>query len=406
MTAARETYDAVGIAALEDPYPAYRELRAAGPVVPAGPGTWAVTRHAEVSALLTDPRLGHEFPDLVYRASGQPEEVTDFFRATVLNRDAPVHTALRRAMGRLLSPRAMATLRERIDRLVGELFARMAEHPTADIVADLAYPLPVTVASELLGIPAADRDMVRPYAVALSRSFGTGVRAEGDLSAAAAAVRWLRDYVRALLEDRTGRAGDPLEGVLATADAGLGITADDLVDNVIFLFFAGFDTTTNLIGTGCATLLRRPDQLALLRARPELAGSAAEEFLRHDAPIQATARVATAPLAVGGRTIRPNRLVVLLLGSANHDERRFAEPERVDITRSPNPHLGFSAGPHFCLGAALARIEAASVFTHVAAAARFESAGAPTRREHTSFRGFETVPVAIGRPGCSTGNAG
>ncbi|MFI7303906.1 cytochrome P450 [Micromonospora aurantiaca] len=392
----RVRYDATAIAGLDDPYPAYAALREAGPVVPAGPGVWAVTGHTDVTALLADPRVGHEFPDVVYQASGEPDAVTGFFRATVLNRDAPVHTVLRRAMSRLLAPRAVAGLRGRVDELVGELFTAM--DGDADLVTGLAAPLPVTVAAELLGIPVADRDLVRPYAMTLARAFGAGIRVEGDRDATAAAVTWLRAYVRELLaeRERRGRDDDPLAGLLATADPGGAITAEALVDNVIFLFFAGFDTTTNLIATGCAALLSRPDVLARLRAEPELVPSAVEEFLRFDAPIQATARLTRAPIEVSGRRINANRLVVLLLAAANRDGRRFARPDELDITRTPNPHVSFSAGPHFCLGATLARLEGAAVFDRIARGlAGFEPAGVPVRRRHMSFRGYDHLPARV-----------
>ncbi|MDM4784583.1 cytochrome P450 [Micromonospora sp. b486] len=168
------------------------------------------------------------------------------------------------------------------------------------------------------------------------------------------------------------------------------------MDNVIFLFFAGFDTTTNLVATGCAALLSRPDVLARLRAEPELVPSAVEEFLRFDAPIQATARLTRAPIEVSGRRINANRLVVLLLAAANRDGRRFARPDELDIARTPNPHVSFSAGPHFCLGATLARLEGAAVFDRIARGlAGFEPAGAPVRRRHMSFRGYDHLPARV-----------
>ncbi|OAP22873.1 cytochrome P450 [Amycolatopsis sp. M39] len=388
-----ERYDAGRIAAMADPYPAYAALRASGRLLPAGPGAWAVPRYEDVAALLRDPRLGHEFPDVMYRLSGEPDVLTEFFRATVLNRDAPSHPVLRRAMAALLAPRAVARLRPRIDELVARLLGDLAGAGTGDLVEGLAYPLPVIVSSELLGIPAADRDRLRPHAVALGRAFGAGIQPAGDRDAAIAAVHWLRGYVRGLLE----RAGDgPLSGVLAAGrDAGL--AAAEVVDNVIFLFFAGFDTTTNLIANGCAALLESPALLETLRGDPALAESAVEEFLRFEAPIQATARVVREPVEIGGRVLRARRLVLLLLASANRDERRFAAPDRIDLARSPNPHLSFSSGVHHCLGATLARIEGAAVFAQLAARrGRFVPAGPPRRRDHPSFRGFARLPVRFG----------
>jgi cytochrome P450 len=384
-------YDAAQAAEMDDPYPWYAQLRAAGPVVPGGPGTWAVTRHADVVALLRDNRLGHQFPDAVYRLSGEPDGLADFFRATVLNRDPPSHTVLRRVMARALSPRLVDALRPRVTALVAELFNGMADAGTADVVAGLAYPLPVTVAAELLGVPVRDRDKVRPHAMALGRAFGAGLPTTKDRGAAVRAVEWLRRYVGDLL--REAPAGGALAQILAGASA---LPRAELIDNIIFLFFAGFDTTTNLISTGCAALLEHPDALDRLRSRPALVPSAVEELLRYDAPIQATTRVTREPVTVGGRQIRKDRLVVLLLGSANRDERQFPDPDRLDLARSPNPHLGFSSGTHHCLGAMLARMEGAAVLHHVARnLADFAAAGPAVRRAHMSFRGYERLPVRV-----------
>lgn len=388
-------YDAALIGEMADPYPHYRKLRAAGRVVRGGPGTWVVTHHADVSALCTDPRLSHRFPEGVYRVSGEPDVLAEFFAATVLNRDPPIHTTLRRAMSRLVAPRVVATLRPRIQRLVTELFGMLRGAGEVDLVASVAYPLPVTVAAELLDLPAGDRDEVRPHAMALGRAFGAGVQLRPDRDAAAQAVIWLRRYIEDLLRSRRDRADDALTALLS--QVGPQLSRADLIDNIIFLFFAGFDTTTNLLSTGFAHLLTQPALLHQLRTDPGSVGSAVEELLRYDSPIQASARVTREPINIAGRQISKDRIIVLVLGSANHDERQFAEPERIDLTRRPNPHLGFAAGVHHCLGATLARTEAAVVLAHIATQVRvFEAAGEPVRRLHMSFRGYERVPARIG----------
>jgi cytochrome P450 len=388
-------YQPAELAGLADPYPRYAELRAAGRLVRAGPVAWAVTRYRDVAGLLTDPRLSHEFPDPVYRAAGEPDQLADFFRAAVLNRDPPSHTVLRRAMARSVSPRTVAALRPRIGRLVTDLLAGLAGQESTDLIAELAYPLPVTVAAELLGIPAADRDEARPYAVALGRMFGAGPVAEPERERAVAAVGWLRDYLGGLIRRRRPAAGDALSDLVAAARAAGTIRPAELVDNVIFLFFAGFETTTNLLGTGAALLLERPELRTRLQADPALVPTAVEEFVRWDCPIQATSRVARAEVRLGDKVIRPGRIVVLLLASANRDERRFPAPDEVDLSRSPNPHLGFSAGPHHCLGATLARIEAAAVFGQLATGwPAIELAGPPVRRAG-GFRGYQALPVRV-----------
>ena len=180
-------YDAADVMQLDDPYPYYASLRSAGRVVRGGLGAWAVTRHSDVAALCIDHRLSHEFPSTVYRLAGEPDAVGDFFKATVLNRDPPVHSLLRRAMSRIVSRRVTTTLIPRIDQLVADLFADMRHAQTVDVVTSLAYPLPAVVAAELLGIPAADREEVHPRAMALGRAFGS-VEHERDPTAAVTAL--------------------------------------------------------------------------------------------------------------------------------------------------------------------------------------------------------------------------
>jgi cytochrome P450 len=387
-------YDPAEIAALENPYPHYARLREAGPVVRGGPATWAVTRYSDVAALCADQRLSHEFPPTVYQVSGEPDSLAEFFATTVLNRDPPAHTMLRRPMAKLVSPREIARMRPRIDELVDDIFAGMREREQVDVVEDLAFPLPVVVAAELLGIPLSERDEVRPYAVELGRAFSTGIEPGMDRTAAVEALAWLRQYVRDLLTRRTD--DENLISALIAAQEGQRISRAELIDNIIFLFFAGFDTTTNLLATGCAQIMAQPSLLEELRADPSLAGSAAEEFLRYDSPIQATARFTKEEITVAGRLIRQQRVVILMLGSANHDPEHFPDPEKIILNRSPNPHLGFSAGVHHCLGAVLARAEATSVFRHIAChVTALAPDGEPKRRLHSSFRGYERIPVIV-----------
>jgi cytochrome P450 len=390
-------FDASLVASLDDPYPHYEAIRASSPVVRAGPATWAITRYADVSRLLRDGRLSHVFPDVVYRASGEDDAASEFFRAAVLNRDPPVHTVLRKAMARAVDAAALQRLRPVVECLVDTMLEDMAARDVSDVVADLASPLPVRVASELLRIPESDQTVIAPWAMALSRAFGAGVLLPEDRAAAAEAVTWLRTYVDDLLKTRLGgSADDPLSALLTAARADGSVPYTELVDNVIFLFFAGFDTTSNLIANGCAALLRQPELLAALRGDPSLARTAVEEFLRFDPPIQVTARITTETVEVGDRRIRPGRLVLLLLASANRDERQFVGASDIDIGRRPNPHLAFSAGTHHCLGANLARLETTVLFTRLATrAASFEPADEPLRRRHPSFRSFQRLPADL-----------
>src|SRR5437660_4839912 len=352
-------FDPVAPDFLEDPYPVYARLRDAGPVVRGGPAQWVVARHAEVAALLREPRLSHDFPDLYQQLALGDGPAFAFIKRTVLNREGAVHARLRRMLRRALGATPADALRQRVGELVDGLLAPALEAGRMDAGADLALPLPVAVACELIGVPAGDRARVQDWAVELAKAF-TVVLPEPERPAVDRAAVELHAYVAGLLHAST--RPPQLEALAAAArDGESPVGDDDVVDNVIFLFLAGFTTTVHLVATGCAALLAHPDQLERLRRDRSLVPTAVEEFLRYDAPIQIAARFVTEPFELGGRTLRPGRVVHLLLGAANHDERRFADPARLDVGRQPNPHVSFGGGVHLCLGASLGRLEAAVV---------------------------------------------
>ncbi|MFG2603314.1 cytochrome P450 [Streptomyces sp. NPDC048514] len=361
---------------LRDPYPVYRELRERGPLCRGGPAQWVVTRHAEVSALLRDRRLGREFPEEFQNMSVGPGPAVDFLRRIIIDRDPEEHTRLRRLLSRALSPPLARSLAEPIAAMTDDLLERAVTGGTFDAVRDLAQPLPVLVMSTLLGIPREDRAAVMERSIDVSKAFAVFIP-EAERAAAHAAVVWLRDYFRDLMRRRRARPGDDLLTAIAMAQEGdWRLTEEEAVDNTLFLYYAGFETTTNLIATGCAALARHPQEQTRLRADRSLLPAALEEFLRWDAPIHTTTRLTLEPVEVGGRTLRRGRVVVLLLASANHDERRFADPGRLDVGRHPNPHLSFGGGAHHCLGAMLARVEGMAVFGRLLDRfARLEPAG-------------------------------
>jgi cytochrome P450 len=390
------TFDPTDPAVVADPYPTYRELRAAGAVCRGGPGQWVVPGYAEVATLLRDRRLGNDYPAEYHEYSSGNGPAKDFFRRIILDRDPPEHTRLRRLMGKAFSPALVRTMTDHIGRLTDDLLDRVADRGRFDAVPDLAFPLPVLVVCALLGIPPKDRELVRPRAIDLCKGFATVVP-EAERAVVDDAVRWLREYVTGLLDRRRAHPSDDLlSAMLAAQEDGDVLGTSEIVDNAVFLFFAGFETTVNLIASGCSALLTHPDELARLRADRSLVPSAVEEFLRYDAPIQFTARLALDQLEIGGHTIRKGRVVVLLLGSANRDERQFERPDRLDVGRTPNQHVAFSVGAHHCLGAVLARVEGRVVFERLLSRfASLEAAGPALRRTDTTFRGLASVPVAV-----------
>lgn len=398
VPAAPPRFDPLDPAVIGDPYPTYARLRAAGALCRGGAGQWVVTRYADVAALLSSPKLGHEFPDAYHELSLGRGAASHFFRRIMLYRDPPDHTRLRRLVASAFAP-AMLRAREADIRAIADgLLAPLRERMRFDVVADLALPLPVMVICALLGIPSVDVAEVAPRAADLGRAFGVRV-GERDRAAADRAVEWLRGYLASLLEARRREPGDDLLSRMARVDEeGGGLTRDEIVDNAVFLFFAGFETTAGLIGNGVAALLEHPGELARLRADRSLLRSAVEELLRYDAPIQGVARIVREPVQLDGRTIRAGRVLVLLLGSANRDERQFRDPDRVDIARGPNEHVSFGGGPHGCLGAFVARLETAIVID--ALLRTFESIepdGPPVRDTSTRFRALAALPIC-GRP--------
>jgi cytochrome P450 len=299
-------------------------------------------------------------------------------------------------MNQAFSPTLVRRLSDHIGELVDELLEPALEVGQLDVVTDLAFPLPVMVVCELIGIPATERNSVRTRAIDLCKAFGTRIP-DHNRASANEAVLWLRDYIERLINQRRKTPTDDLlSRMLAAQEGDFRFTVPEIIDNVAFLFFAGFETTMNLIATGCSELLKYPGELRRLRAEPSIVTTAVEEFLRYDAPIQSVARLVREPIEIDGRTIRSGRVLVLLLGSANHDECQFFEPEKLDIGRKPNPHVSFGGGIHHCLGAALARVEAAVVFGRVAQRfSVFEPAGEAVRQPSASFRTYASVPVTV-----------
>jgi cytochrome P450 len=305
----------------------------------------------------------------------------------LLNHDPPEHTRLRALMSQAFKGLVVRKLRDHITELVDDLLDRAVGLQTFDLIDELAYPLPVQVICQLLNIDDIDRDRVRIHATAL---------VSPDRTAQVESADWLRDYMGSVLRDRSpDPEGDLLQRMLAAEDGDDAFTHHEIVANAVLLFFAGFETTTNLIGNGCAALLRHPDQKKRLWDDPGMAQVAVEEFLRYDPPVPFVNRLTLEPLEIAGHTIKPQRWVVLLLASANRDESVFERATDLDIARKPNPHVGFGGGIHHCLGAMLARLEGEIVFSRLAERVHtFEAAGDPERRV-SGVRSLAKLPVSM-----------
>lgn len=389
-------YDPREIGLLDDPYPAYATLRRAGALCRGGPAQWIVPRYNDVAALLNDDSLGHEFPASYYRQALGSGPTAGFLRNILLYRDPPAHGRLRQAMRLAVGPAALTRVRDRMPALVDGLLDVALDRRRFDAVRDLAALLPLNVIGDLLGLPHGDLVEIRPRASDLGKAFATQV-SRADQDAANAAVDWMREYVKDLLSEGTASSRNALLSNLAAISQNEnGLSCEEVLDNIIFLFFAGFETTMHAISTGCELMIRHADQFACLRdAAAPLAG-AVEEVLRYDPPIQGVARIVHEPLLVDGQKVRSGRVLILLLGSANRDETVFAEPDRFDVRRRPNQHLSFGGGSHHCLGIGLARMELSVVFMRLLARfATLEAAGPAIRLQSSGFRSFASVPIAV-----------
>lgn len=380
---------------LADPYPVYARLRTEAPVVRIPP-RWVLSRYDDIDAVLKSPSFGRGgYDQLILKAFG-PGPLFDSFSRWMLFMDPPNHTRLRSLATRAFTPRAVERLRASIQRLVDQLLDTLEAAGGGDLVATFAYPLPVMVICEMLGVPADDRDEFRAWSDALGRALQlSAATPELAVEGNEAALR-LTEYFRTMVAEQRQHPSDSLLGALIAAeDEGGRLSEDELLAMAVLLFFAGHETTVNLIGNGALALLRHRDQWDLLHDNPGLARNAVEELLRFETPVQLVGRVVLEDVVIGDNRISAGDGVTCLIGSANRDPARFSDPDRLDIQRREVHHLGFAAGLHYCLGAALARAEAEIAFT--ALVRRFPdlrlASDAVTWRPNAVLRGLRSLTV-------------
>ena len=377
-----------------DPYSRYAALRAHAPVHRSGFGFWALSRYDDCQQLLRHPGVGKDFSGAATALGLSEEHMAEqaAFRndhSNMLFADPPDHTRLRHLATRAFTPRTVEALRPGVVALVDELIDSFGAGEV-EVMDALAFPLPVTVIGQMLGVPAEDRARFRPLVRASTAVLELVVSPE-QLSAATLASAEMEEYFAGLVAERRARPRDDLLTQLIQAeDEGDQLSEVELISTAILLFAAGFETTTHLIGNGLLALLRHPDQLARLRSDRSLLRPAVEELLRFDSPVQINARTAYEDLLVGGEHIEAGNTVIAFLGAANRDPARFSDPDRLDVGRAEGASLSFGSGIHYCLGAALARLEMHVVLDRLLD--RFATmelvGGEPERRDSLTLRGL------------------
>ena len=415
-----------------NPYVFYEQLRRQDPIHwDEELGFWVLTRYADIDSLYTDERfsraqgLMRNFQRLSESERQIVGPVYHSFSKTVFYADPPYHTRLRGLMNHAFTPRRVERLRPYIQKIVNELLDAARGKSEIDMIHDLAYPLPVMVIAELLGLPGSDRARFKTWSDDLFAILGTvRHKPQALLDRAAQSLHEMTDYVRDLSRKRRESPQDDLLTALLSftnddrlacphpqssssaavtgelireQETSATLTEDELVANINILLSTGHETTTHLIGNGLLALLQHPDQMRQLRAQPALLAPAVEEMLRYDSPVQITYRSALEDASLGGKLIHKGDRVNTVLGSANRDPQRFSNPDRFDITRNEGRHLGFGVGIHFCIGAPLVRLEAEIVFETILR--RFPKISLANEtlqwQEHPIFRGLTALPVVL-----------
>jgi pimeloyl-[acyl-carrier protein] synthase len=390
------TFNPMDPAFVADPYPTYRQLRAEDPVHHSPLGFWVLTRYDDVVAALRDPRLAKEaIAAFVAARFGAPVPAMGL---SMLDRDPPDHTRLRSLVSKAFTPRVVEGLRPRIQQIVDGLLERVSETGSMDLIEEFAYPIPVNVICEMLGVPVEDHERFKGWSLDIARGLDSILLPpDSEVPKRSVASRHaLADYFRELIaKRRASPRADLLSGLIAAEEAGDKLSENELLATCILLLIAGHETTVNLIGNGTLALLRHPDQLRRLRDNPALIGGAVEELLRFDGPVQRTARIPSEDVVIDGRKIAKGEMVMPFIGAADRDPAQFPDPDRLDIGRTDNRHIAFGWGIHFCLGAPLARIEGQiAINTLVQRFPRLALASAtPEFRESLTLRGLKSLIV-------------
>jgi len=403
VSAVRPELDPKAPANVADPFPLYCWLRERDPVHwSESLRAWMVTRYADVIEIFNRPEdfSSDRFRRLDARFASRRKEVlavSEVLSDWLVFRDPPDHTRLRALLQKSFSPRQLEKSRAGIQSTVDRLLDAVADDGRMDLIRDFAFPLPAMVIATLLGVPTSDIEPIKRWSDRLAAYIGGSVDERDNFSEASAGVAGLVDYFRRLLKDKLARPSDDLVSLMLRAEhEGERLSQEEVVSNCVLLLFAGHETTTNLLGNGIYHLLRHEAELEALVEAPERCAPAIEEMLRYDAPVPATTKVATRDMEWRGAELRAGEMVLPFLSSANRDPAQFPDPDRFALRRSPNRHVSFAFGIHFCLGAPLARLEGRLALETLLRRCRGLSLSdaAPRWKPMIFLRGLEALPIA------------
>jgi cytochrome P450 len=387
----------------EDPYPAYRAAREQAPVQwNEALGAHLVLSYEHAATVLrssewsSDPRNNPQ----VLASLGGPGPVAEQWSRSLLMSDPPAHTRLRTAVNRFFTPRAVRGIRGRVAAIVDSAFTALAEGEPIELMSELAYPIPLAVIAELFDVGLEGAELFRSETPTLARMLELDPT-PAEIEAIGTAAMTLMLFLVPIVAQRREDPGDDLLSALVhPLDGSTALDTEEIVTMCLLLLAAGHETTANLIGNGALALLQHPDRLDWLAQHPDLTPQAVEELLRYDSPAQVASRVARNDLVLGDAKVRKGQQALIVLGAANRDPARYLDPDRLDLTRTGAPHLAFGNGPHFCIGAGLARLEAQETFHRLARSAFRPTAGSWSHRRKPSrtFRRLQTLRVAANQP--------
>ena len=386
--------------ATEDPYAAYRVARERAPIAwNESVGAYLVLSYEHAAHVMRSPEWSSDprnSPQLLASLGG-PGPVSEQWGRSLLMSDPPAHTRLRAAVNRFFTPRAVKAVRGRVAAIVESAFTALSEDESIELMSELAYPIPLAVIAELFDVGLEGAELLRSETPTIARMLEPDPKPEDIEAIGTAAMTVMLFLVPIVAQRREDPGEDLLSALVHPPNGGAALETDEIITMCLLLLAAGHETTANLIGNGTLALFEHPEQLNWLARHPDLSAQAVDELLRYDSPAQVASRVARNDLMLGQVRVRKGQQALVVLGAANRDPERYSDPDQLDLTRPPVPHIAFGHGPHFCVGAGLARLEAQETFTHLARSSLRPTRGSWSycRDRSRTFRRLQSLHIAI-----------